>query len=286
MSREANAPPRVGVMRLLAAHGLRPDTELGQHFLLDENLVDLSVREAVVGSEDVVLEVGAGVGVLTVALARRARAVHALELDRRLEPALTDALAGAGNVHVHWGDALRLDLEGLAPAPTRMVANLPYDIATPILMESLWRLPHVERWCLMVQREVADRWLAAPGTRPYGAASVLLALAAAPTFRRAVGREVFAPRPRVDSALVALRRRGPPPDPAVRSLARAAFAQRRKTLANALSGAAGTPGAGPRPGKEAVAGALARLGLPGGARAADLPPQVFPALATELAWTP
>ena len=147
-------------MRLLAAHGLRPDTELGQHFLLDENLVDLAVRQAAVGPGDVVLEVGAGLGVLTAALARAARTVHAVEMDRRLEAALADAIAGAGNVRVHWGDAMKLDLGALDPPPTALVANLPYAIATPLVAESLWRLPGVERWCVMAQREVVDRWLA------------------------------------------------------------------------------------------------------------------------------
>lgn len=264
-------------MRLLAAHGLRPDTDLGQHFLLDENLVDLSLRAGEVGTDDVALEVGPGLGVLTVALARRARLVHAIELDRRLEPALADALAGVDNVRLRWGDAMRADLEGLDPPPTRLIANLPYDIATPLMVESLWRLPSVEVWCVMVQREVADRWLAGPGSRLYGGASVLIGLAAEPAFRRAVGREVFTPRPRVDSALVALRRTGPAPSPATRSLVRAAFGQRRKTLANALAGAGAD--------KARVAAALADGGIAPGARAADLPPEAFTALAERLAWS-
>jgi 16S rRNA (adenine1518-N6/adenine1519-N6)-dimethyltransferase len=263
-------------MRLLAAHGLRPDTGLGQHFLLDENLVDVAVREAAVGPEDVALEVGAGLGVLTVALARAARAVHAVEVDRRLEPALRDALAGAEGVVLHWGDAMRLDLEALDPAPTVVVANLPYAIATPFVMETLWRLPGVDRWCVMAQREVVDRWLAAPGSRLYGASSVLLQLATEVVSRRPVGREVFVPRPRVDSALVALRRAGPPPSPAVRSLARAAFAARRKTLVNALAGAGAD--------RLVVGRALAELGLPPAARPEALAPEDFVRLAEELRW--
>ena len=151
---------RVGAMRLLAAHGLRPDTDLGQHFLLDENLADLAVREAAVGPDDVALEIGAGLGVLTAALARAARAVHAVEIDRRLEPALTEVVARSRNVIVHWGDAMRMPLEDLDPPPTAFVSNLPYAIATPAVVESLWRLPAVARWCVMAQREVVDRWLA------------------------------------------------------------------------------------------------------------------------------
>ncbi len=264
-------------MRLLAAHGLRPDTDLGQHFLLDENLVDLAVREAGIGPGDVVLEVGPGVGVLTVALARAAAAVHAVELDRRLEGALSDALSGCAGVTVHWGDAMRIPLEDLRPAPTALVSNLPYDIATPLVLESTWRLPSLERWCVMAQREVVDRWLAPPGGRLYGAPSVLLQLALEPTFRRSVGREVFVPRPRVDSALVAFRRRGPAPGPGVRSLVRAAFGARRKTLANALALAGAD--------RAEVAAALEALGLPRAVRPEALAPAEFPALAEALRWT-
>ncbi len=234
----SDPPPRVGVMRVLEAHGLRPDTDLGQHFLLDENLVDLSVRRAEVGPADVALEVGPGPGVLTVALARAARHVHALEIDRRVAPVLADVLGDAANVTVHWGDAMRMDLEALDPRPTVVVANLPYSIATPFMVESLWRLPQVDRWCVMTQAEVADRWLAPPGIRLYGAPTVLMGLAIAPVFRRPVGREVFVPRPRVDSALVAFRRIAPAPSERVRALVRAAFVSRLKTLANTL-GAAG-----------------------------------------------
>jgi 16S rRNA (adenine1518-N6/adenine1519-N6)-dimethyltransferase len=263
-------------MRLLAAHGLRPDTDLGQHFLLDENLVDLAVREAAVGSEDVAFEIGAGLGVLTAALARAARAVHAVEVDRRLEPALSEVVARSRNVIVHWADAMRMPLEGLDPQPTVMVSNLPYAIATPAVVESLWRLPRVERWCVMAQREVVERWLAPPGSRLYGAPSVLVQLTTATTFRRAVGREVFVPRPRVDSAMVALRRIAPGPGSEVRALVRAAFASRRKTLVNSLAAA----GAG----KAEAAAALAALGHSPSARPEQLPPAAFPALAEALGW--
>jgi 16S rRNA (adenine1518-N6/adenine1519-N6)-dimethyltransferase len=267
---------RVGVMRLLAAHGLRPDTDLGQHFLLDENLADLAVREAAVGADDVAFEVGAGLGVLTAALARSARVVHAVEVDRRLEPALAEVVARSRNVIVHWGDAMRIALEDLGPAPTAFVSNLPYAIATPAVVESLWRLPRVDRWCVMAQREVVDRWLAPPGSRLYGAPSVLVQLTAETSFRRAVGREVFVPRPRVDSALVALRRVAPGPSPGVRALVRAAFASRRKTLVNSVA-AAGAD-------KVAVVQALAALGRPPAVRPEQLAPADFADLARELRW--
>jgi 16S rRNA (adenine1518-N6/adenine1519-N6)-dimethyltransferase len=271
-----SAPGRLRVARVLADRGLRPDTDLGQHFLLDENLVDLAVREARLGPEDVVLEVGAGLGVLTVALARAARTVHAVEVDRRLLPALEEAVAGAGDVRLHPADAMRLALEALDPPPTRLVANLPYAIATPLVLESLWRLPGVARWTVMVQREVADRWLAPPGTRLYGVPSVLVALTARPRSRRSVGREVFLPRPRVDSALLTLERTAPGPAPATRALVRAGFAARRKTLANALAGAGAD--------KARVAAALAARGLPASARPETIRPEVWPGLAEELDW--
>ncbi len=264
-------------MRLLAEHGVRPDTDLGQHFLLDENLVDLAVREAGIGPGDVVFEVGAGLGVLTVALARAADRVHAVEMDRRLEPALADALSGIRNVSLNWTDAMKLDWEALTPAPTALVANLPYDIATPLMLESLWRLPSLERWCVMVQREVADRWLAEPGSRQYGGPSALLRLSLQTTFRRQVGREVFVPRPRVDSALVAFRRVAPAPSPATRRLVRAAFASRRKTLANALAQAGCD--------KASAARALEALGLSGTVRPEQVAPADFARLAEELTWT-
>lgn len=267
---------RVRVIRLLAEHGLSPNTDLGQHFLADENLVDLSLREAHLRPADVVLEVGAGVGVLTRALAGTVAWVHAVEIDRRLELLLADVLDGQQNVTIHWGDAMRLALGALAPEPTALVSNLPYAIATPVVVESTWQLPALRVWSVMVQREVADRWLARPGDPSYGAPSVMIQLAAKPTFRRNVGREVFVPRPRVDSALVVLQRTGPGAEPALRGLVRAAFAQRRKTLANNLA-AQGF-------GRTDVAGVLEELGLPAAARPEHLAPDQFRLLAERVPW--
>ncbi len=271
-------PGRVGTQRLMERHGIRPDTDLGQHFLLDENLVDVAMRMAAVGPADVVLEVGAGLGTLTAALGRTARAVHALEVDPRMEAPLAEAVAGMGGVHVHWGDCMKVDLEALDPAPTKVVSNLPYHVATPVLVETICRLPTVTDWALMTQREVADRWLAGPGSRLYGAPSVVIQLACAATGRRAVSREVFSPRPRVDSALVGLHRVAPAPDARTRSLVRAAFAVRRKTLVNAL-GQAGAD-------RAAVRSALADAGLDEAARPEQVPPADYPRLARALGWAP
>ncbi len=270
----AGPPERVGTARLIQAHGLRPDRDLGQNFLLDENLCDVAVRDARVGPQDVVLEIGPGVGTLTAAIARAAAHVHAVEIDRRLAPALDESLAGFANVQLHWGDAMRLDLAALDPAPTRVVANLPYSIATPLVMESLWSLPEVAVWAVMVQREVADRWVAPIGSALYGAPTVLLALTAKQLFLRAVPPSVFMPRPHVASAIVGLERTGAAPSAAVRALVVAAFAQRRKTLVNAV-----TAGGWAKPD---VIAALDAIGVGPSVRAQELAPRAFVTLEAAL----
>jgi 16S rRNA (adenine1518-N6/adenine1519-N6)-dimethyltransferase len=253
--------------------GVRAKKELGQHFLVDENVLGVIGRLAELAPEDVVLEVGPGLGVLTRYLAARVARVHAVELDASLAPHLRDA---GGNVELHLGDALRLDLAALAPDATKLVANLPYNIATPLLAESLDGLPGVRLWCVMVQREVADRLFAEPGTKAYGAVSVLVRLAAERTGFHAVSRAVFRPRPNVDSALVAFRRTGLPPEfGRVREVVAAAFAHRRKTLPNslALAGLAS---------RERAAAALAAIGRPPETRAEALAPAEFVALTEAL----
>jgi 16S rRNA (adenine1518-N6/adenine1519-N6)-dimethyltransferase len=250
--------------------------ELGQHFLIDENLLGVIGRLAELGAEDVVLEVGAGLGVLTTYLADRTRQVHAVELDNSLEPQLREALAGRRNVDLHFGDALRLDLARLDPPPTKLVSNLPYNIATPLVVESLDGLPSVRLWCVMVQREVAERFFARPSTKAYGAVSVLVQLAAERAGFHPVSREVFRPRPNVDSALIAFRRRKLPPDyPRVKELTAGAFAHRRKRLANSLE-LAGAAKA------EDAAAALEAIGRDPRARAEELAPPEFVALTQAL----
>jgi 16S rRNA (adenine1518-N6/adenine1519-N6)-dimethyltransferase len=250
--------------------------ELGQHFLVDENLLGVIGRLAELSPDDVVLEVGPGLGVLTSYLSDRTNRVHAVELDRSLEPRLREALTGRANVEFHFGDALRMDLTALDPAPTKLVSNLPYNIATPLVVESLDGLPTLDLWCVMVQREVADRFFARPSTKEYGAVSVLVQLAADRTGFHPVSREVFRPRPNVDSALVAFRRRElPPAYPRVKELVAAAFAHRRKRLANSLE-LAGLAD------REAAATALETIGRDPRARAEELAPPEFVALAREL----
>ena len=247
---------------------------LGQNFLADPNLLDAIVRDAGLAGDDVVLEVGVGEGVLTERLAAAAAHVHAIEIDRRLEPALS-AIAARPKVSLHWGDAMEADLTGLDPAPTAMVANLPYAVATPVIVRTVVELPSLRGWTVMVQREIADRLRAAPGTRIYAAPSATIQLACEARLLRTVDPAVFRPRPRVESAILGLRRIGPAADPATRDLVRAAFAHRRKSLARSLEHV--------RPGSVAAArAALEALGLPANARAESLAPEDFAALSAKL----
>jgi 16S rRNA (adenine1518-N6/adenine1519-N6)-dimethyltransferase len=224
-----------------------PNRELGQNFLVDSNLLDVIGRLAELDERDVVLEVGGGLGVLSEYLAPRAAFLHVVEVDRALEPALRDALDPFANAALHLADATELDLPALAPAPTKVVANLPYGIAVTAILRTIEELPGATRWVVMTQREVA--------------------------------RNVFHPVPNVDSVLVVLERRGPAASPEVRALARAAFAHRRKALAGSLALAHDAP-EGVR---ERARAALEEMGLAADARAERLAPGEFEALARSLA---
>jgi 16S rRNA (adenine1518-N6/adenine1519-N6)-dimethyltransferase len=249
-----------------------PKKSLGQHFLVDENILGVIGRLAELRPSDVVLEIGPGLGVLTRYLAEHVARVHAVEIDATLEAHLRDL-----DVVLHIGDALQLDLAALAPDATKLVANLPYNVATPLLVESLDGLPHIERWCVMVQREVADRLFAAPRTKAYGSVSVLVQLVCERTGFHPVSRTVFRPPPNVDSALVAFRRTGLPDDfVRVKRIVNAAFAHRRKTLPNSLA----LSGVAPR---EQAAAALRSLGHDDTARAETLAPHEFVELTRALA---
>jgi 16S rRNA (adenine1518-N6/adenine1519-N6)-dimethyltransferase len=244
---------------------------LGQHFLVDENILGVIGRLAELRPDDVVLEIGPGLGVLTRYLADRVAHVHAVELDRSLEP----HLAGIPNTTLHWKDALALDPATLEPPPSKLVANLPYNIATPLLVESLDRMPQVGSWCVMVQREVADRLFASPGTKAYGAVSVLVQLVTARTGFHPVSREVFRPRPNVASALVAFERLAPGIPGGVKPVVEGAFAHRRKTLANSLALAGVAT-------REQAAAALEAIGRDPAVRAEALDPPEFVTLAHAL----
>jgi 16S rRNA (adenine1518-N6/adenine1519-N6)-dimethyltransferase len=245
---------------------------LGQHFLVDENIVGVIGRLSALEPDDVVVEVGPGRGILTRYLADHARLVHAIEVDRSLEGSLREALGLRTNVELLWGDALSVDVTMLRPPPTKLVANLPYNIATPLVVETLEHAKVLRRWCVMVQRAVAERLFADPRSKAYGAVSVLVQLAARKVGFHPVPPTVFRPRPRVDSALVAFERAPVAPIGEVRPIVEAAFAHRRKTLANsvALAGLVERP---------LVEEALATMGHAPRARAEELAPPEFVRLA-------
>jgi len=237
------------VRRLAAELDLRPTKQRGQNFVIDANTVRRIVRESGVGPDDVVVEVGPGLGSLTLALLDVARRVVAIEVDDLLAGRLAATIkeyAGdrADRCEVVHADALRVEaLPG--PAPTALVANLPYNVSVPVLLHLLEVLPSLERGLVMVQSEVADRLAAGPGGSTRRIPSVKAAWYADVRRSGAVGRNVFWPAPNVDSGLVAWTRRDPPPTTATRrqvfAVVDAAFAQRRKTLRGALSGIAGSP---------------------------------------------
>ncbi|MBA3328845.1 MAG: ribosomal RNA small subunit methyltransferase A, partial [Solirubrobacterales bacterium] len=224
-------PPTQPSLRRLRAFGVRPRRDLGQNFLIDSNILGVIEREARLAGADVVLEIGGGLGVLSEHLAPRAAHVHVVELDRALQPALRDATDPFDNVTLHVADAMRLDLRALRPAPTKVIANLPYGIAAGAILRTIEELDGVTRWVGMVQKEVGERFAAradGPSASAYGVPSVLAQLACEVRVLRAVSRSVFHPAPNVDSVLVGLQRTGPAAEPGLRSLVHAAFAHRRK----------------------------------------------------------
>jgi len=269
-------------LRRMRRFGVRPDHELGQNFLIDSNILGVIGRAARLDRADVVLEIGGGLGVLSEYLAERVADVHVVELDERLRDALADATGPHANVTVHWGDAMSIDLRGLRPEPTKVVANMPYGIAAGALLRTIEELPGVGSWVAMVQREVGERLAARPGSGAYGLPSVLAQLACEVRVLRAIPRAVFHPSPNVDSVLVSMRRRRTGTDtsaPGVRELVAGAFAHRRKTLVGSL--------ALTRPvsadAREQLREALIALGHPPDVRAERLAPEEFRALARALA---
>ena len=269
-----------------AAHARPPARRrYGQHHLVDRGTLDAILAMARVAPDDVVLEVGAGDGLLTARLADRARFVHAFEIDKRFADGLRELAAGRDDLRLYVTDGLRYRLADLDPAPTAVVANLAYNIAVPLIMRTIETLPSVGRWAVMLQRELAERLFAAPRTKAYSAVSVLVQLSCALEAQRPVGRTVFSPQPRVDSAFVTFTRSQAREErgvDALDTLVRASFGQRRKQLVNSLAGIA-PPGAGPLT-RAQVQDALAALGLPETTRPEELPPPVFVALGRQLGW--
>ncbi len=247
-----------------------PKKRLGQHFLKDPNTARIMV--AGVTEEDVVLEIGPGRGFLTTFLAQKARVVHAIELDPDVLPALRHAVGAHDNVRIHEGDALRFEYEALDPVPSRLVANLPYNVASPLVLKLLEEVGYLGALRFMVQLEVARRMAAERGTKDYAAYAVLVGLLARANIAHKVSPKVFDPPPRVYSAVVDMERRRPGLEPAeyrgVKELVIGAFRSRRKRLINNL----------PDPLRRDATLALGTLGFGQDARAEELGPEDFVAL--------
>jgi 16S rRNA (adenine1518-N6/adenine1519-N6)-dimethyltransferase len=250
-----------------------PKKRFGQHFLKDPNTARIVASG--VTKDDVVLEVGPGRGFLTAFLAERAGLVHAVELDPDVLPSLSEAVGEKDNVRIHEGDALRFDYSGLDPAPNRLAANLPYNIASPLVLRLLEEVETLRTLRFMVQLEVARRMAAERGTKDYAAYAVLAQLLAWVRISHRVPPTVFDPPPRVQSAVVEMERREPPDDyVGIRRLVLGAFRSRRKRLVNNLP----EPARGPAP------RVLESLGYGPNARAEELAPEDFAALYASLSW--
>lgn len=265
-----SAQTRTEITRLLEEHGLSPIRRLGQNFLADGNVTRKIVAAAGVGRRDRVVEIGAGTGTLTSALAGAGASVVAYEIDERLRPVLERVTAGL-DVELRFADVTEVDLsEALRDGPWTMVSNLPYNVGTPVLMDALRTADAITRFVVMVQKEVAERLIATEGSEAYGIPSVVTQIHASPELLFKVPPQVFVPAPRVESAVVAMDRK-PAPDNSERAieLAQAGFGQRRKMLRRSLSGVLTDPIAD-----------LESVGINPSSRAEDLSPDDYIRLAS------
>ncbi|MHB9150604.1 MAG: 16S rRNA (adenine(1518)-N(6)/adenine(1519)-N(6))-dimethyltransferase RsmA [Thermoleophilia bacterium] len=267
----------------MAEFGIEPKRSLGQNFLIDDNIIRVIIDRLDPNPEDVVIEVGAGLGILTRALAAVTANVHAFEIDRSLGPALEATLADAGvsgRVHLEYSDIMRVSLQGLVPPPTLCASNLPYSIAAPFLGEALEHLPSIRRYCVMTQREVAERLVSPPGSKAYGAPSVWAQLHVRIVEIRPLSRTIFHPRPNVDSSLITLERAVTDPfvtehPVVVRAVVEGTFQQRRKFVLNSLSAVLGVE-------KQQVGDVLDRAGVSVSTRPEQMEPAAFVAVARAL----
>ena len=267
---DASPQARREIRDLLDSAGHRPNKHLGQNFLSDPNIAAKIVSLARIDKGTDVVEIGAGTGTLTRPLARVARTVVAYEVDPHLEPILAETTGGIPNIEIRIADASRVRLEDeLTGAPWTLVANLPYNVGTGIVLDALTGAPKIASFVVMVQREVADRMLAGPGSKTYGLPSVVVGLHARGSLALTVPRQVFEPQPSVESAVILLDRFEPDPlAPRAIVIAGAAFGQRRKMLRRSLVSVVG----------DATA-TIAEAGLDPTLRAEDLSPDDFVALA-------
>jgi 16S rRNA (adenine1518-N6/adenine1519-N6)-dimethyltransferase len=267
----------------LRQSGITPEKSLGQNFLIDPNILDVIERMAQLGPEDNILEVGPGLGVLTGRLLERCATVHCIEVDTSLVRHLQEEYGTKKGFRITTADAVKADLGSLEPPPDKFVSNLPYNVATPLVLRSLETMPGVKLWCLMLQKEIADRLFARPGAPNYGGPSVMTQLLAERIEIRHVSGTVFYPRPRVKSSLLAFRRKeqagfAAEHYAAVKSVVYRSFSHRRKTLVNSLADGGGNeyPDALARFGtaerKHLIAAALEKIGLEANIRAQDLAP--------------
>lgn len=281
--------PAGGAQRPPRPHSLH---RYGQNHLVDMNILRAIVEQAAVASDDVVLEVGAADGQLTRPLLKRARLVHAFEIDHRYIARLERLAAENEKLRFHPGDALKNDLSSLDPPPTALVSNLAYNIAIPLIMVTIAELPSIMRWGVMVQKELGDRLFAAPSTKAYSAVSVLVQVSCALGRVRPVPPSAFRPQPRVDSSFLTFSRHragagglelGREEYATLQRLVRLAFSNRRKMMTNTLVGASGGDDMLSR---EKVREALEALGSPTTARPEELSPSQWVAFARHLSWPP
>ncbi len=269
-------------LRRLKELGLRPKRKLGQNFLIDNNFLGVIDSQAELSIDDVVLEIGGGLGILSEYLAARVEHLHVYEIDERLRPAMEEAVGSCENVDVIYEDAVLANFRKLRPEPNKMVSNLPYGIAAPVILQSIQTLESIGIWVVMVQREIADRFCAPHGGKDYGAPSVLAQLACTVKLTRSVPRTVFTPQPNVDSALLKLNRTGPPLSERLRQFVRASFAHRRKALPRSIGTVAESDRTlgdifklTPKELRLAAQRALVEIGEPDNARAEQISPGQF-----------
>jgi 16S rRNA (adenine1518-N6/adenine1519-N6)-dimethyltransferase len=253
----------------LGMRGLSPKKALGQNFLVSDHVMAQIEGFAAITPDDVVLEVGGGLGVLSERIAETAKHLHIIELDHKLADLLDEVLEGKP-VTVHRGDAVQFDLTSLDPKPNAFIANLPYSVAATVVLRAVHEMPEVDRWLVMVQKEVGVRFAARAGTKEYGVPSALAQLSASVKLQKNVARSAFMPAPHVDSVLMSLTRTAPPADPGIRRLISSGFLHRRKALARSLAIAIGDPNT-----RDATREALIELGIREDARAEQLSADQF-----------